>query len=248
MSYNIQTAVASVRPHHYLTRGWKHVLPHSSTFDNLDRIARLIGQYDIVALQEADAGSLRSYFINQVEYLARRGQFAHWFHQTNRDFGKLAQQSNGLLSKLPPGNISQHRLPGLIPGRGAMVVNYGHRHTRLALILVHLALGRRARQQQLAYIAELLGDYRHAVVMGDFNCPSHSPEMEAFLDQTELCAPAEQLHTFPSWRPMRNIDHILVTPSLPVTRMQVLNHVISDHLPIAMELEIPAEVGLGYHA
>src|SRR3569832_1325267 len=91
LTYNIQAAVASTRPHHYLTRSWKHVLPHPSNFDNHDRIARLITHYDVVAIQEADAGSLRSYFTNQVENHTHRKHFPFWCHQTNRDLGKFAQ-------------------------------------------------------------------------------------------------------------------------------------------------------------
>ena len=75
LSYNIQAGIASTRAHHYVTQGWKNVLPHPRSFVNLDRIAHLVSDYDVVALQEADGGSMRSYFINQVEYLARRGRF-----------------------------------------------------------------------------------------------------------------------------------------------------------------------------
>lgn len=244
LTYNIQTAVASTRPHHYFTRSWKHVLPHFSSFDNLDRIARLASQYDVVALQEADAGSLRSYFINQVEYLARRGHFPFWCHQTNRDLGKFAQHSNGLLSRIRPSMIEQHKLPGLIPGRGAMAVRFGHHDNPIMLILVHLALGRRTRQRQLDFLGELVCDYEHAVVMGDFNCAPQSREMDRLLTVSKLCEPTQILHTFPSWRPIRNIDHILTTPSLKVTNLQVLNHAISDHLPIAVEIEVPETVQL----
>jgi len=244
LSYNIQAAVASTRPHHYLTRSWKHVLPHPSSFDNLDRIARLTANYDVVAIQEADAGSMRSYFVNQVEYLARRGHFPFWCHQTNRDLGKFAQHSNGLLSKFRPHLIAQHKLPGIIPGRGAMMVQLGHGDASLAVLLVHLALGRRTRLRQFDFISELIGDFKHVVVMGDFNCVPESHEMDLLLAKTHLCEPAAALHTFPSWRPYRNIDHILVTPSLKISHLQVLHHALSDHLPIAMEIEVPEDVQL----
>ena len=244
LSYNIQAGVASTRPHHYLTRSWKHVLPHPSSFDNLDRIARLTANYDIVAIQEADAGSMRSYFVNQVEYLARRGHFPFWCHQTNRDLGKFAQHSNGLLSKFRPHLIAQHKLPGIIPGRGAMLVQLGHGDASLAVLLVHLALGRRTRLRQFDFISELISDFKHVVVMGDFNCVPESHEMDLLLTKTHLCEPAAKLHTFPSWRPYRNIDHILVTPSLKISNLQVVHHALSDHLPIAMELEVPEDVQL----
>lgn len=244
LSYNIQAGMASTRAHHYLTQGWKHVLPHTGSFDNLDRIARLVSDYDVVALQEVDAGSLRSYFINQVEYMARRGHFPFWYHQTNRNLGKFAQHSNGLLSKIQPHEVIEYKLPGLIPGRGLMMARYGQGDHPLVVLLAHLALSRRARAQQLAFIGEIVNDYQHVVLMGDLNCQPQSREMDALLENTHLCEPLNLLHTFPSWRPARNIDHILVTPSLKVSNVRVLNHALSDHLPIALELVVPEDVNL----
>ncbi len=244
LSYNIQAGIASTRAHHYVTQGWKNILPHTRSFDNLDRIAHVVSDYDVVALQEVDAGSLRSYFINQIEYLARRGRFPFWYHQINRNLGKFAQHSNGLLSKIQPQEIVEHKLPGLIPGRGLMMTRYGTSEHPLVVLLAHLALSKRARMQQLAFISEIVNDYEHVVLMGDLNCQPQSKEMDFLLKSTHLCEPLETLHTFPSWRPFRNIDHILVTPSLKISNVKVLNHAISDHLPISLELELPHSVRL----
>ena len=244
LSYNIQAGIASTRAHHYVTQGWKHVLPHTRSFENLDRIAHLVSDYDVVALQEVDAGSMRSYFINQVEYLARRGHFPFWYHQTNRNLGKFAQHSNGLLSKIQPKEVVEHKLPGLIPGRGLMMARYGEGEHPLVVLLAHLALSKRARMQQLAFIGEIVNEYQHVVLMGDLNCQPQSEEMDTLLQNTDLCEPLKTLHTFPSWRPFRNIDHILVTPSLKISDVQVLNHALSDHLPISLELVLPDNVRL----
>ena len=244
LSYNIQAGIASTRAHHYVTQGWKHVLPHTRSFENLDRIAHLVSDYDVVALQEVDAGSMRSYFINQVEYLARRGHFPFWYHQTNRNLGKFAQHSNGLLSKIQPKEVVEHKLPGLIPGRGLMMARYGEGEHPLVVLLAHLALSKRARMQQLAFIGEIVNEYQHVVLMGDLNCQPQSEEMDTLLQNTDLCEPLKTLHTFPSWRPFRNIDHILVTPSLKISDAQVLNHALSDHLPISLELVLPDNVRL----
>lgn len=244
LSYNIQAGVASTRAHHYVTQGWKHVFPHPRSFENLDRIAHLVSDHDVVALQEVDAGSMRSYFINQVEYLARRGRFPFWYHQTNRDLGKFAQHSNGMLSRIQPQEVVEHKLPGLIPGRGLIMARYGDGEHPLVVLLAHLALSKRARMQQLAFIGEIVNDYQHVVLMGDLNCQPQSEEMDALLENTHLCEPLEVLHTFPSWRPYRNIDHILVTPSLKISNVQVLNQIVSDHLPISLELALPEGVCL----
>ena len=244
LSYNIQIGISSRRFRHYLTHSWRHVLPHPESFENLDRIAQIIREFDIVALQETDAGSFRSYFVNQVEYLANKGSFPFWGQQTNRNFGRFAQHSMGLLSKLTPQLITEHKLPGFIPGRGVMEVRFGNEESPLIMLQVHLALGRRARLRQLEYISKLVNSCEHVVVMGDFNCRSRSYEMDVLLNKTKLSEPIDKLHTFPSWKPMRNIDHILVTPTIKINDMQVLSHTVSDHLPIAVEIEVPHGIKL----
>lgn len=245
ISYNIQIGIASARYHHYLTQSWKHVLPHAQSLENLDRIARLVNDFDVVALQEVDAGSFRSLFVNQVEFLARRGGFPHWYSQTNRNLGKIAQHSNGLLSRFAPGGIFEHRLPGLIPGRGLIEVHYGSSSNPLVLLMVHLALSKRARLRQIHYIARLVNRYPHVVVMGDFNCHARSEEMEILLDRAPLHRPSDDLPTFPSWRPKLCIDHVLVSSSITINDIQVLQHPVSDHLPIGVDISLPKGVVVG---
>ena len=245
LTYNIQTGIATNRYHQYLTHSWKHVLPCPARRGNLDRIAHMIQDYDIVGLQEADAGSLRSGYVNLTEYLATRAQFPHWYDQTNRNFGMFAQHSMGLLSRMRATEVTEHRLPGAIPGRGALIVRYGHGRAALVLMLVHLALGKRARARQLGFIGEIASTHRNLILMGDLNCRSESPEISALIERAGLREPTHELHTFPSWRPSRNIDHILVSPSLRVVNVSVLNYPLSDHLPIAMEISLPDELELG---
>ena len=70
------------------------------------------------------------------------------------------------------------------------------------------------------------------------------------IDRAGLREPTHDLHTFPSWRPIRNIDHILVSPSLRVEDVSVLNYPLSDHLPISMEISLPDELEMSsrHHA
>lgn len=238
LSYNIQVGIASTRYRDYITESWKHLLPHAQIYENLNRIAHAISDYDIVALQEVDAGSLRSSFINQTEYLAKRGGFPFWYEQTNRRIGKIARHSNGLLSHFRPAEVNDHKLPGL-RGRGVMVARYGHRDNPLVLLVMHMALGARARHRQFEYVADIVNQHRHVVVMGDLNCQPDSAELRFLLANTDLCEPCHGLKTFPSWRPQRTIDHILTSPSLYVHDVHVLQHLLSDHLPLAMEIELP---------
>ena len=244
LSYNIQSGLSTHTYSQYLTRSWRHLVPVPSRMVNLDGIARILTDYDLVGLQEVDAGSLRSGFVNQVKYLAAYAGFEHVCDQSNRKIGMISQHGNALLSRIRPDGITEHKLPGLIPGRGVLEVRFGSGADALHVLILHMALGRRGRLRQIEFLAELVRDCRHVILMGDLNCPSDSREMTVLLESARLCEPEPGLLTFPSWRPDRQLDHILVSPSIAVERVEVLDHIYSDHLPIAMEVRLPEEFKL----
>ena len=242
LSFNIQVGNSTQGYRHYLTRSWQHVLPHKGRAGNLERIGDLLGDFDLVALQEADGGSHRSGYINQVKYLAQQGEFPYWYQQLNRNLGRLAQHSNGVLSRLRPAAIEDHPLPGPA-GRGAILVRFGEGPDALVVVVMHLALGTKTRTRQLAYIRELIGDYQHQVLMGDMNTHANDLLHTSPLRDLGLLAPQMEA-TFPSWRPQRCLDHILLSPSLTLERVQVLDQPISDHLPVAVDIRLPGSVGV----
>ena len=238
LSANIQAGSSTRRYSDYATRSWSHVLPTGKR-TALDAIAALAGQHDIVGLQEADPGSLRSGFTNQTHYLAERAGFEYWSHQPNRRVGAVASSANGLLSRLEPLEVINHALPGRIGGRGVLISRFGEGDAGLTVAVAHLSLGAQSRRSQLAFIAEVLSDHPHAVLMGDFNCTSDCAEMDVLYRGTGLQPPACAVHTFPSWRPQRAIDHILVTGNLQCANTQALPAAFSDHLALSTELVVP---------
>lgn len=238
LSFNIQTGISTRKYRHYVTKGWKHVLPHGARVDNLQRIAALIEGYDIVALQEVDGGSLRSGFVNQVEYLAYRARFPYWYAQLNRDLGPFAQHGNGLLSRLEPDALEDHKLPGTIRGRGAIVSRVAFRGVEVVVVLLHLSLGDRSRQQQLSYVRDLIAGEAHVVVMGDMNSHLSALLNDSPLSATGLVPVRDSQPTYPSWRPSLVLDHVLVTPSLAIEHYEVLECRLSDHRPIAVTLSL----------
>ncbi|MES9974082.1 endonuclease/exonuclease/phosphatase family protein [Candidatus Thiodiazotropha sp. LNASS1] len=243
LSYNIQAGADTRRYHEYVTRGWKQMLPHKQQLGNLNRIAHLLKDFDVVGLQEVDSGSLRSGFIDQTAYLAEHAGFPYWYRQVNRKLGKLAQHSNGVLSRVEPSIISEYRLPGL-PGRGAVLMEFETSEKPLGICMMHLALGRRARLRQLSYVSDLVSHYSHLVLMGDFNCGCSSQEFRYLIERTNLQGSPCDMMTFPSWRPSRKLDHILASPTLKVAKSEVLNYAHSDHLPVSLEIELPKDVVL----
>ncbi len=238
LSYNIQVGITTRNSSDYVTHFWKHVFPHGQRDLNLKNIAAIIKDYDLVGLQELDGGSLRSGFINHAEYLALHGGFPYWIDRTNRNLGKIAKHSLGLVSRIRSIEVERHPLPGRLPGRGALIAKFGDRDP-LVLAIVHLALGKTARMKQLEHIAELLGGFEHAVVMGDFNCSSDSEELQLFREKTGLRGTVADTPTYPSWEPQKRIDHILVSGSIGIRSATVLDCGFSDHLPLAVEIDLP---------
>ena len=240
LSFNVQAGIGTQKFHQYVTHSWRHVVAHRNSVAYLDRIADVVRDYDIVGLQEIDGGSLRSGFVNQLRHIADRGGFPWWHQQVNRDLGRLGQFSNGMRSSFVRHIGEDHRLPGP-PGRGAVIARYGNPEHPLVVVNLHLALGERVRNRQLDYVCNLVQHATHVVIMGDLNLSAdmlrHSP-----LARLGLQDITEPLLTYPSWRPDRHIDHILVSPSLRIEHVEVLDCTLSDHRPVAMELRLPSEM------
>jgi endonuclease/exonuclease/phosphatase family metal-dependent hydrolase len=239
LSFNIQAGSSVETYRHYFTRGWQHVLPHPRKARNLAEIATLAAQFDLVALQEVDAGSLRTGFTNQMHYLAEKADFPYWSHQPNRRVGPLAETSNGLLSRIEPSAVIDHKLPGAV-GRGALEVRFGDDHDGLRILIAHLSLTPRARREQFDYLSDVIADHPHVVLMGDLNCTLESGELKPMFSKCSLRAPRlDAPHTFPSWAPQRAIDHIILSEKLKPKTMEAVPLFVSDHLPIATTVVLP---------
>lgn len=236
LSYNIQVGIHTRHYQDYVFKSWQHFWPCRSRLENLNKISELVRHFDLVALQEVDGGSFRSGFINQVEYLATHSGQPYWFHQLNRDLGRFAQHSNGVISRFEPHTIDTHALPG-VRGRGAIAFQLGEAEPIL-VVMMHLALGKRAQDLQLRFIRNLIQQYPHVVLMGDMNTHSLRLLYDSPLKDCGLKS-AHARATFPSWQPQRCLDHILVSKHLNIVRMGVLDFPLSDHLPVAIEIELP---------
>ena len=239
LSCNILAGASVKRYHEYFTRSWGSVLPGKYKLGNLDALARSIAEFDVIGLQEADAGSIRSGFLNQTRYLAETSGMPFWSHQPNRKVSNVSHTANGLISRNAPSEVLDYPLPGRLGGRGVLLARYGKGHDALTVAVAHLSLGIQSRVLQLDFIADLLRDRPHVVLMGDFNCPHDSPELQVLFDRTRLARPSQPQPTFPSWRPQRAIDHILVSDGIGIERMWTLPAAFSDHLPLAAEIRVP---------
>jgi endonuclease/exonuclease/phosphatase family metal-dependent hydrolase len=234
LSCNIQAGSSTRAYREYVTRSWSHILPAGKR-GNLDSLAALFAPYDIVGLQEADPGSLRSGFDNQSDYLAEQAGFPFFSHQANRRVSGIAGSGNAVLSRHEPVELFDYALPGRIAGRGVLIARFGTGADAWSLAVTHLSLGAKSRELQLGFLADLLSDLPRLVLMGDFNCPADAPEMRVLYRRTKLAPPARAVPTFPSWAPERPLDHILVG-GFDVRRYAALPAAGSDHLAVAVEL------------
>src|SRR5690606_31790383 len=138
LSFNIQVGINTQRYHHYLTRGWQHLLPHARRQQTLAQIAQLISEFDVVALQEVDRGGLRSGVINHVEHLAGESQFPYYDKQPNGNPGRFAQPANGSLIRYQPLLAGDHKRPGMLTGRGASRTSFCQGPDSLRVVMMHL--------------------------------------------------------------------------------------------------------------
>lgn len=241
LTYNIQVGIPMDGAHHYVLRSWRHFLPHQGRLSNLRDIGELLKEFDVVGLQEVDAGSMRSSFVNQVEYLGRHGDFLSWEAQVNRNLKAYAKYANGFLSRYPVHDYVSHRLPSRLPGRGVMTFCLGQAESPIVFAVAHLSLTPKAQEEQLAFIQALVSEYEHVVVMGDFNVELAGLQRMLPEPMRLICQGPEH-KTYPSWKPVRQLDYILTSPGLKVLSCEVLNVPYSDHLPVAMTLELPEGV------
>ena len=236
LSFNIQVGIETQCYRHYLTKGWRHVLPDTSRAETLTAVSDTLADFDVVALQECDAGSLRSGYLNQVQYLAQKAAFPYAISSPTRNWYPLAQHCNGLLSRREPLALEEHALPGRLPGRAALSARLPFAEASLLLIVLHLSLGARSRQRQLAYVAQLLAGERYAVLIGDLNSSVEELMGSSELSTVGLAPLSDTPASYPAWRPTRAIDHIVGTRNLKIENYRALRQHASDHRPVAAQV------------
>ncbi len=222
-----------------------------------DRIARIIAQFDpdIVALQELDAGRLRTAQIHQADTIARTLEMDFHFHPAMQMKGE--QYGNAVLSHHPIRLVRAEALPKLgehsfLEARGALWVGVEVNGIEYQLINTHFGLSRRER---LLHCETLLGSewlgHQHCgervILCGDFNASPRSAVCKklttALHDAQDVLIDHQPQHTWFGRFPINRIDHVFVDQSLEVHSVMVpgtaLTRSASDHLPLIVDLRLP---------
>ena len=197
---------------------------------------------DILGLVEIDAGSYRSGHRSQADIIARqlgkhpfcRSKYSYlsWWSR----LPLMRKQANACISEH---SVIRERTHFLRKGVKRLVMELELED--VAVFIVHLALGRRTREAQLADLARLAKNARKPyLIAGDFNAFAGKVELVDFMKALHLSsANRSDLPTFPSRAPRWQLDFILHSPEIRVTHFEVANDVcFSDHLPLICDFEV----------
>ncbi len=215
-----------------------------------DRILTVLREIDadVIALQEAD----RRYGLREaVIPRAALDDHSPWravepgHYDSARTASSMGWHGNALLVRRDIEVIGACAVPlPTIEPRGAVCVSLRLGEQVVRVIGMHLDLsGLRRRAQVEAVCAHIAGhdEPGHAVMMGDLNeWSAAGGALAAFRAPLRVLTPGR---SFPSRRPLAQLDRIVVSEGLHVERAGVhhsaLAAVGSDHLPVWADLRLP---------
>ena len=246
MLYNMRYATGA---------GFKFHLPFPfggffrKTSKNLDALIRFFRSQkaDVLGLVEIDSGSYRSGHRSQADLIAqklRQRPFCRSKYNRYSWWSRLPlmrKQANACLCGQPVVNERTHFLR-----KGVKRLVMELELETVVIFIVHLALGHRCREAQLADLAKLVRKAEKPyLIAGDFNAFAGKVELRDFMKALGLAsANVADAPTFPSRSPRWQLDFILHSPEIRVTDFRVACDVrLSDHLPLICDFEVsPAAV------
>ena len=231
-----------------------------------DRIARILRDLDpdIIALQELDCGRPRSRGDDQLAVLAAELGLHQLFCPSIVNGEE--RYGHGLLSTRPLNLVTQARLPTggvpVIEPRDGLHAKLTIGDREVSIITTHLGLAYAERAAQIDRLLQndFLGGIpadRPALFLGDLNLApggklyrrlvsrwSGVNGHRAFRDVQAHAPDHVAIKTFPSFMPVRQLDHIFVTPQFKIRKVHspanLLTRRASDHLPLVADLDLDA--------
>ncbi|WP_439598602.1 endonuclease/exonuclease/phosphatase family protein [Falsiroseomonas sp.] len=125
--------------------------------------------------------------------------------------------------------------------RGAILADLDLGQGPFRLLAAHLSLGAATRRAQARRLLAAMESDLPTLLLGDLN--EWRPQGSALGVLTDALGPANSLPTFPSFRPLLPLDHILARPAGLITGVAVHDtpaaRRASDHLPLVAQLAFP---------
>lgn len=210
------------------------------------RIAAVIERLrpDVVALQELDEGWERSGAVDQAAELAHRTglsiEFWPTFAEDDKRYGFALGAPEPFESEFRPlpGSSGEEPRGAALAWLESCVVIATHLSTRISTRFGQKKALAGLVNETLA--AEAKGRGRPVILLGDLN---HRPLPWGVLRRNKMggsnLAGGRPTPTFPSDRPRRHIDHILVSSGLGLRAQSAPATTASDHRPLVAEVLIP---------
>ena len=231
----------------YATHGNQQKLPLlgllGRTHNHLAEIIHFIKEQDpdVVGLVEVDSGSYRSRRNSQVKVMAEElGHFHTYCSKYAADSGWqrlpiFNKQGNAFLAK---DTIHGERFHYFERGMKKLVLEL--ELEKVSFFLVHLALGYKARQAQILHLYDMIKETdRPYIVAGDFNAFMGEDEIRLLMSASGLKnADKNMLPSYPCHNPRRHLDFVLHSPEIEITRFEMPQVQLSDHLPLIVDFEL----------
>jgi len=208
--------------------------------DHIAKIAAVINAVkpDIVGLQEVHRKTWQSRFHDQAAELMRRTGMHGWFGKSYENFG--GEFGNLLLTRGDIASAFVHPLPSIGEPRTITESVMRIDGATLNVYVTHLtAWGKfnsKSRGEQLECVAKHIRTSRYPyLVIGDFNAPPDSPEVEKFRKENaaQICG-ADIGISHPLMK--ERIDYVWADYGWEVRSARVLHTGPSDHYPVVTEL------------
>jgi len=208
---------------------------------------------DVVALQEVDTARDRSQFVDQSRVIA--DLLGMWsvappsFHEGDGGYG------NAVLSRLPA-RLERHGVLPHVEGtepRAAMAVLIEHAGAEVRLVNTHLSFRRADRPLQIDELLDAgwLGEahgLERTILCGDLNCSPRDrgyKKLRGHLSDVQVESDGRAKTTWPTRRPFRRIDHVLVSRDWEVLDAYVSRRrpagKASDHFPVVAALRLVSD-------
>lgn len=216
---------------------------------NLNRIVEAIeeSEPDLIALNEVDRYySKRSHYIDQVSWLAERlkmnAAFGAAITIKQKNSSMIRQYGNALLSRYPIITEKNHLMvSGIMEGRTLLETEVLISGRHLKMYVTHLSLNSYSRRKQIDFIADkVMADHLPVIIAGNWNMISGSKSWRKIAENLKDCyaAATAPCKTYPSFRPVMQIDYIFTSRNIEVASVEVIKKVptASDHLPLLAKL------------
>lgn len=202
---------------------------------------------DIIGLNEVRGAGVREDYQAQAEILAKKTGYQFYFAKAT-DVDGANPYGNAVLTRLPVKSFETVPIPDPDPH------GYdGYYETRCLLkmtladpavtcFITHFGLNPDEQENAVETVLSQW-DGGNAVLMGDLNMTPDNPLIARLknhmTDAALYAAPGDPLLTFRADRPDRKIDYIFVGGDIAVKGCRVAPGVLSDHLPLAVEADVP---------